>query len=143
MQDTSDANTPYVSSAAGASPEPSAQTETVSARGVHDTLAAAMEASQKTSRPILAVFIARWCTWSARLYSETLSSPYLASLPDHFECVLIDGDERPDLVDAYKIDMYPTALVLRPNGAQLGRVEGFDTPENWGAKLRQVLFQPA
>jgi hypothetical protein len=124
-------------------PQPSGQAETLPARGAHDTLAAAMEASQKTSRPILAVFIARWCTWSARLYSETLGSAYLASLPEHFECVLIDGDERPDLVDAYKIDMYPTALVLRPNGAELGRVEGFDTPENWGAKLRQILYQPA
>ncbi|MFQ6099538.1 MAG: thioredoxin family protein [Armatimonadota bacterium] len=118
----------------------SAPQEAAPPSGVHETLEDAMEAGRQTSRPVLAVFIARWCEWSAKLYNETLASPYLASLPEHFECVIVDGDARPDLVDRHKIDMYPTAIVLRPNGMELGRIEGFDTAEKWGERLRRILW---
>ncbi|MCL4104786.1 UNVERIFIED_CONTAM: hypothetical protein GTU68_034225 [Idotea baltica] len=50
-------------------------------------------------------------------------------------CVKLDGDEQRDLVKRYKVEAYPTMLLVNADGAEVARCRGYQSV----AKLLEFL----
>jgi uncharacterized protein YyaL (SSP411 family) len=63
----------------------------------------ALAAARETGRPILLDIGAAWCHWCHVMDRESYESPELAAfLNDHFICIKVDRDERPDVDARYQ-----------------------------------------
>jgi hypothetical protein len=102
---------------------------------------AAMAGAREGHCPLVVFFVAEWCQWSARLFSETLIDASARSVLQYVACARIEGDRSLPLVEQWDIDIYPTALVLAPDGRELGRIRGFDEPPAWARKLHEILMR--
>ena len=58
-------------------------------------------------------------------------------------CMRIEGDRNLPLVEHWSVDIYPTALVLAPSGAELGRIRGFEAAPRWAERLHGILMRGA
>jgi hypothetical protein len=58
-------------------------------------------------------------------------------------CTRVEGDGNLPAVEHWRIDIYPTALVLAPHGAELGRIRGFEEAATWAGQLQAILARGA
>ncbi len=107
------------------------------------SLNAAMAGARERNSPLVLFFVARWCAWSARLLAETLADVGVRSMLQYAACVRIEGDQNLPIVEHWDIDIYPTTLVLAPDGGELGRIRGFDEPAAWAGNLHHILMRGA
>ncbi|MCA9240851.1 MAG: thioredoxin family protein [Planctomycetales bacterium] len=106
----------------------------------HATIDAAWKASQKSKRPLLIFVCSDNCFYCVKMLKETYSHQQIAmALRATSESVAVKNDDVPELVKQFKINAYPTTLVVSPEGKELARIKGFLPPEKFVAKL----FRPA
>lgn len=103
----------------------------------------AMPWAQTWGRPLVAIFVAEWCEWSARLLAETLTDAHVKDMLRSLVCTRVEGDGNLPAVEHWRIDIYPTALVLAPDGAELGRIRGFEEAATWAGQLQAILARGA
>jgi hypothetical protein len=86
---------------------------------------AAFTAARESDRPILLDIGAVWCHWCHVMDGESYEDPDLASyLNEHFVCVKVDRDERPDVDSRYQRAVqaltgqggWPLTAFLTPSG---------------------------
>ncbi len=75
-------------------------------------------------RPVLMVFRAAWCGWSAELAREALADPRLVGLSRRFVCVAIDADRDAAACRRFAVDRFPTVLLLDVTGVERFRTTG-------------------
>ena len=92
-----------------------------------------------------------WCGWCIKFDKETLSTEKFAEYAKtHLELVLVDfPNKKPQsdelkaankaMGEKYKVDGYPTFIVLNADGNEIGRQEGYAPggPEAFIAKLEK------
>lgn len=98
-----------------------------------------MEQVEKQEKPVLIDFTASWCGWSRKLESEVFPTREVIALSQKFVCIRVDGDERPELVDRYVVDGYPTLLFLEHDGRELNRVSGYAPADEIVAEMEAAL----
>jgi tetratricopeptide (TPR) repeat protein len=84
---------------------------------------------------------AYWCTPCHDLDEQTFTDPRVGEwLAKHAVAVHIDAEkgEGPDLVDRYRVQAYPTLLMLEATGVEKGRLIDFIEPEPLLAKLEML-----
>jgi hypothetical protein len=94
---------------------------------------AALARARASGRRVLAVFEAAWCPSCRRLEQEVLGARPGESLGADMIAVRFDFDDernRP-IVERFVVLSLPTALVLAPDGTQVGRVDGYDGRDGW------------
>jgi hypothetical protein len=104
------------------------------------SLAEAMPWAQTWDCPLVVVFAAHWCQWSLRLWAETLADVQVKAMLRTIACAWIEGDNNLQLLQQWGIDIYPTSLVLAPDGSELGRIRGFEEGPAWATRLHEILM---
>lgn len=90
----------------------------------HATLALASEASIKSNRPILVMFIGApgTCPKCDQMKRVTLASrTVIDRLNSHFEFVVVDGAANPVLADQFDVKEYPTFAVAWPTESRANK----------------------
>ena len=52
-------------------------------------------------------------------------------------CVMVDGDERRDLIERYAVKAYPTGLMIAGDGTESDRFVGYQTVKQMTAFLKE------
>ncbi len=92
------------------------------------TLEAALTAAKQSGKLVLVDIGAYWCPPCHRLDEEVFVRPEVGQFLDaSYVAVHVDAEagEGPDLVTRYRVQAYPTLLVLEPTGIEKGRIVDF------------------
>jgi thiol-disulfide isomerase/thioredoxin len=88
----------------------------------------ALARARRESRPVLVTFVTSWCPYCTKMRDETWrASSVLDRLADVVP-VRLDAEREPALAARYGIEGFPVQLLLSPDGAVLGRADGYQTP---------------
>jgi thioredoxin-like negative regulator of GroEL len=101
----------------------------------------AREEAQQTGRPLLLDLGTENCTWCKQLDQTTFRDPALVTLlNERFIPLKIDGDRSPSLVEALRVQKYPTLVFATANGAILGYQEGYVDAPTLREQLHKTLM---
>jgi tetratricopeptide (TPR) repeat protein len=92
------------------------------------TLEAALAAAKTEGKLVFVDVGAYWCPPCHQLDEEVFVRPEVGEfLGQHYVAVHLDAEkgEGPDIVDQYKVQAYPTMLVLESSGIEKGRLVDF------------------
>lgn len=90
----------------------------------------AIKEASRTGKNVFMVFSASWCPACQKLESETLQNTEVQRrLAEDFIAVKIDVDTSPALSSRYRIYGVPTVIILDPSGNEIGRREGYMSPD--------------
>ncbi|MGE0785121.1 MAG: thioredoxin family protein [Sandaracinaceae bacterium] len=123
---------------------PSGSTSTARADGVawtdHGFDAALTEARERDALVFLK-FEAEWCTYCRQLDAEILSTVEGAALTEGLVPLRLDFDDRANrpLVERYVVLSLPAVLVLTGDGTLVGRVDGYESHDEWIHEARTAV----
>jgi len=100
---------------------------------------AALVAAGKENKPVVLVLYASWCGWSKRLLNETFDSPLIKDLRDRFIWAKIDSDKNKEYKTRYAQAGFPVIVLLRPDGSEAARVDGFRDAAGMADVLNSML----
>jgi len=110
----------------------------------HADLAEAQRASERSRRPVLAIFTASWTTAATALDSPMLSSDEAAALiATCFEPVCVDVDSDPEATRRLGVTKVPTACVLTCDSQVVSRFELPGTPAEFVAAAARAAQDAA
>ena len=101
--------------------------------------AEALAKAKSENKPLVLDFMAVWCAPCKRLVSETFVDEEVAGLLEKCVFLKIDTDEHPDLAKQFKVASLPDIRFLSPQGKQVKKLNGFQTPESFENELRHLL----
>jgi thioredoxin 1 len=90
----------------------------------HDSLSTALQVAEQTNRPVLVDFNAVWCTPCLIMKKTTFKDASVIRESKKWVMVSIDGDKQPKVAAEYKVDAYPTLLILKSDGTVVSRAGG-------------------
>jgi thiol:disulfide interchange protein len=90
----------------------------------HSSLPAAQAEAKKTKRPILVYFSTTWCGPCKEMKRTTFKDAKVVAESRKWTMVQIDAEKQEKVAAKYKVDGYPTTIILKPNGAGVARAEG-------------------
>ncbi|MBX3269003.1 MAG: thioredoxin family protein [Sandaracinaceae bacterium] len=90
-------------------------------------------------RRVAVKFGAPWCSMCGHLEREVLATAEGRAIFDGLETVGADFDAAPALARRFAILDLPTVVVLAPDGAEVGRVVGYEAPRAWIAAARAAV----
>lgn len=96
--------------------------------------------ARKTNRIVLIDFYTTWCGPCILLDQKTWSDKGVRSwLVKTAVCRKIDAEKETALAERYKINAYPTILLLKPDGKEIDRLVGYRDPASFLVEARQAL----
>jgi tetratricopeptide (TPR) repeat protein len=102
----------------------------------YDYSAARAEAQQQ-GLPLFIDLSTEWCYHCKRLDQTTFRDPAVAKLlNEQFVPVKLDGTREKALVDALRVQAYPTLILAGPEGKILQKLEGYQTAPVLHAQLQ-------
>ena len=104
------------------------------------SFASACALAKKTKRVVLVDFYTTWCGPCKMLDATTWKDKAVrAWLTRHAISRKIDAEKQTKLAEKYKIDAYPTILLLNANGKEIDRLVGFRDPKTFLREAKQAL----
>jgi len=95
--------------------------------------------AESAQKPMLIDFTAELCGWCRRLERDVFSRADVVACSKRFVCIKVDETDRRDLVAAFNVQAYPTAVVLDHTGRELHRITGYRPAAQYVAGLQTVL----
>jgi hypothetical protein len=93
-------------------------------------------------KPLLIVFRASWCRFSAELTQRTLADERVVGLSRRSVCVMVDADRDADICRQFGVKAFPTLLILPPDGGESVRKTGRPSAAGLAAALEKALEPP-
>lgn len=109
---------------------------------VAESVPDALTLAQVENRAIVLKFTADWCVPCRLMTDEVVRNPdFEEAWGDRIVFVEIDTEveENYDIVDKYDIGPIPALVVLNPEGAYLGTILGYNSPDHFEKLLKEVL----
>jgi len=101
---------------------------------------AATKAAASDGKLVLVDFFTTWCGPCKQLDAQTWSDPAVGKLVGEKAVALkIDAEKQSDLAARYRIDAYPTMLLLKTDGTEVDRLVGFREPAQFIAEFSSAL----
>ena len=105
-----------------------------------------LQAAKDEHKYVLADVYTDWCVWCKRLDQQTFSNDGVSAfLGDKFVCIKVNAEDHGEgtkLAQKYKVDGFPCALVFDQQGKFIGKIVGFLPPEEYQAKVTQIIENP-
>ena len=92
------------------------------------SLTTAMSQSKKTGKPIFIDFSAVWCGPCKEMKKTTFQDAKVIAESKKWIMVHIDGDKQEAVAKKYKIEAYPTLIMMSPKGKIVAREIGGQNP---------------
>lgn len=97
------------------------------------------EAAEK-GQPLLVEFTATWCGACQKMQRQTFGDPKVVTLVQSgFVPLAIDADRHSDLVRGFRIEAFPTTLVVSPELKILKRMSGYQSSTTLLTDLNKVV----
>lgn len=101
------------------------------------------QTAEKENRLVILDLEAVWCHWCHVMDEKTYSNPEVAQLlRDHFICVKVDQDSRPDLSTRYDEYGWPATIFFDSKGQELAKRQGFIRPDEMKDLLKKLISKP-
>ena len=101
---------------------------------------AACAAATAEGKLVFIDFYTTWCEPCKRLDTQTWTDAGVGKLIGEKAVALkIDAEKATDLAKRYKINLYPTLLVLKADGNEVDRIEGFREPPAFTTSFTKIL----
>lgn len=101
------------------------------------------EQAEKENRLVILDLEAVWCHWCHVMDEKTYSNAEVAQLlRDHFICVKVDQDSRPDLSTRYDDYGWPATIFFDSKGQELAKRQGFIKPNEMVDLLKKLVAKP-
>ncbi len=89
---------------------------------------------------VLVDFYTVWCGPCKKLDETTWKDPEVRDwLSKGAVCLKVDAEKDEPLAEKYRINVYPTVLLLRPDGAEIDRLVGYRDAKTFLADAREAL----
>mgnify|MGYP002624644138 CR=1 FL=1 len=99
----------------------------------------AQQEAQRLGLPMLVHFYADWCGPCKKMDAEVLGSAALElQLGERAIAVKINSDKNLELCEKYEVQSLPTDLFLEPGGRIIGRYEGYQSPQDYLARVSRA-----
>ncbi len=92
-----------------------------------------------TGLPMLVVFRARWCRWSAELAAAAAADPHIVALSRRFVCVTVDADRDAATCREFGVEAFPTVLLVEADGSECHRAVGAAAADSLAQAMEGVL----
>jgi thiol-disulfide isomerase/thioredoxin len=104
----------------------------------------AADDAARDGKPLIVRITATWCRPCQQMKQLTFTDSRVVSLvKSSFVPLLIDADAHPDLVSGFKVEAYPTTLVVSSDLNIVKRMTGFQSADSLlGSLLPLAKFQP-
>lgn len=91
----------------------------------HDEALASMVTCKK---PAVLVLYADWCSWSKKLFKDSLEDPRLRRLHDRLIWIRVNSDQKAEYAKKYQQNGFPLILFFQTDGTLAARIDGFSNP---------------
>ncbi len=96
----------------------------------------ATDEAVREGKPVLVRVTASWCGPCQQMKQLTFTDSRVVELvQSNFVPLLIDADEHPELVSSFKVEAYPTTIVISPELTIVKRLTGFQSASSLIASL--------
>lgn len=101
---------------------------------------AASKQAAKSGKIVLVDFYTTWCGPCKMLDKTTWTDPKVIELLEKKTIALrIDAEKETALSEHYKIEAYPSVLLIKPDGTEIDRIVGYEPPEQFIADFNASL----
>ena len=89
--------------------------------------------------PMLVVFRAGWCRWSAELAVAAAADPSIVALSRRFVCVTVDADRDASTCREFGVEAFPTVLLVEADGSEQHRAVGAAAADSLAKAMAGML----
>ncbi len=101
------------------------------------------ETAGKEKKLVILDLEAIWCHWCHVMDEKTYADPAVAKiLNQHFICVKVDQDSRPDLSNRYEEYGWPATIIFDSHGKELAKLSGYIPADEMKGLLEAFVKDP-
>jgi thiol-disulfide isomerase/thioredoxin len=108
-------------------------------------LSEALAQASSGSKLIVVDLVADWCGWCRQMESRTWPDPKVNRLAQQYVFLRLNGEKEKDgieLIEKFRVDGYPTVMLLNADGTEFDRFEGFMSADQFLSTLKGTLANP-
>jgi thioredoxin-related protein len=104
------------------------------------TLDQALAAAKNDNKVVMIDFFTTWCGPCKKLDKTTWTDADVQKwLAEQTVALRFDAEREVELAKKHHIDSYPTMLFLKPDGAEIDRIVGYKTPQEFLSNAKDAL----
>lgn len=103
----------------------------------------AVQTADREFKPLFVFFSLPNCVNSQKMAETTFRNDEVQRLAQRFVCVRVDASAESGLCERLKVDGFPTILFLSPQGVELQRLAGKQTPDQLAVQMHVAIQSTA